>query len=390
LIPLLILCSIFVGVGKTEITPPVGTPSAGFSKRMGAPMQSVHDPLFATALCISTDKKRVILCSVDHLGFPYSLCQKIKAELDKEIEDIEIYIGGTHTHSGGGAYLDIPVVGDLIAGRYDKKITDFYIKQTAKAILQSTQNLQKAKVGIGYGFSEPITFCRKKSQTPLYDIALIKITTPDDYPIAAIFNFAAHPSILKPDNLAFSADFVGYTRSYLQEVLQVEALYFNGAQAEVKASLFSKDRFESCALFGHSLAKSIETIWHQTKTEDLLEIETKKYTYTFYPTPYLFGRLSCPLFDLYQSELNLILFNKQDAFLTIPGELSSTYDKYLKEFALSQGLRNLSILGLTNDAHGYIITPEAWDEHTFEASTSFGGKFYGKKLISRITDLISN
>jgi hypothetical protein len=384
--------SIYVGLGKTDITPPIGTPSAGFLARRGASMQTIHDPLFASALCISTQNKKIILCSVDHLGFPYSFYQEILAKVQKVtlLEEIEIYIGSTHTHSGGGAYLDIPIIGYLLSGKYNKKIHDFYINQTVDAIIQSTQNLQKAKIGIGYGVADSIIRCRKKSMIPLYDIALIKITNPEDLPIAAVFNFAVHPSILKPENLAFSADFVGCTRGYLRDLLKVESLYFNGAQAEIKALLLGKNGFESCDFFGYSLAKSIEKIWDQTDVAEFLEIETQKYIYTFYPTPYVFEHLPIPLFELYESEINLILFNKQDAFITIPGELSYTYDKYLKEFGKINGFRQVSILGLTNDAHGYILSPESWDSDSYESSVCFGGKFYGEKLMKKATSLLQS
>jgi hypothetical protein len=71
------------------------------------------------------------------------------------------------------------------------------------------------------------------------------------------------------------------------------------------------------------------------------------------------------------------------AFITIPGELSSTYDQYLKETGKDLGYTHVSILGLTNDAHGYMITPEAWDEQTYEASICFGGKFYGERIANQ-------
>jgi hypothetical protein len=72
-------------------------------------------------------------------------------------------------------------------------------------------------------------------------------------------------------------------------------------------------------------------------------------------------------------------FNQKHVFVAIPGELSTVYKQ-----ELSQGHQHLSILGLVNDAHGYILRPEAWDAKTMESGLSFGGQFYGQDLISNI------
>lgn len=57
-IPVVVSASITVGVGKRDITPPVGTPSAGYIKRNGEGMQGVHDPLLAIALFIDNGEKK--------------------------------------------------------------------------------------------------------------------------------------------------------------------------------------------------------------------------------------------------------------------------------------------------------------------------------------------
>lgn len=66
-----------VGIGKAEITPPIGTPSAGYTSRKGAGMKGVHDPLLAIALFIDNGEKKIVLCSVDHLGFTFDMCQEV-------------------------------------------------------------------------------------------------------------------------------------------------------------------------------------------------------------------------------------------------------------------------------------------------------------------------
>jgi len=42
--PTLSQASIKVGTGKADITPPIGTPSAGYTDRKGEGMEGIHDP----------------------------------------------------------------------------------------------------------------------------------------------------------------------------------------------------------------------------------------------------------------------------------------------------------------------------------------------------------
>ena len=80
-IPTIIFASINVGVGEADITPTMGTPSAGYTERKGEGMQGAHDPLLAIALFIDNGEKQVVLCSVDHLGFTYEMVQEITQKI---------------------------------------------------------------------------------------------------------------------------------------------------------------------------------------------------------------------------------------------------------------------------------------------------------------------
>lgn len=384
-----------VGIGTAEITPPIGTPSAGYPERKGAGVEDVHDPLMAIALFIDTGDKKIALCSVDHLGFTYDMVQTITKKVQSlyGLETCEVYIGSSHTHSGGGSYLNIPVLGEQLAGVYNPKITEFYIEQTYKAIFQAVRHKVPANIGIGYGHAEGLSCYRAKwpeQVAPLTDLMLIKVTRTDGSPFAALFNFPVHPTILTSENRQFSADFVGYARQKISSCLGVKSLYFNGAQGDINPVIHqAEDRYASCAYLGNALAEQVLSLWNTTQTSDQIEIKTLKETYSFKPKTTPFGLL-LPVED-YSTELNLLVLGQSSskhAFVTIPGELSCIYDAHLKKRAHQLGYTHLSILGLTNDAHGYIITPEAWRYPTKEAALSFGGEDYGEEIEKKVYKLL--
>ena len=395
-IPIISNAALSVGIGKADITPPTGTPSAGYMERKGEGMQGVHDPLLALALFVDNGERKIILCSVDHLGFTYEMVQEIIQQVHRkpELAQAEIYIASSHTHSGGGAYLNIPVLGQGLAGAYSSDVTKFYIEKTVDAIVQASQNPTAAKMGIGYGKAGDLSKYRGSWPTgvsPLSDVAVIKVTNLDDAPLAALFNFPVHPTVLKSQNRFFSSDFVGYARDQLQSLIgsNVQPIYFNGAQGDIIPVIFNEeDRFNSCEHLAQSLAETVQKIWNKTQTKDSLDIQTQQESYTFKPQATPFG-LALPV-DNYKSEMNVIVLNQLHAFITIPGELSSIYDQRLKEIGTKLGYAHVSIFGLTNDAHGYIILPESWKHKTFESGFSFGGETYGELIKNRAEALLKS
>jgi hypothetical protein len=396
IVPALSYASLSIGVGKVDITPAVGTPSAGYTNRKGEGMKGVHDPLFAISLFIDNGERQIALCSVDHLGFTYEMVQEITDEvhLEEGLEQCEVYIGSSHTHSGGGAYLNIPILGESLAGIYSEELMRSYVKGAAEAITLSGKNKEPGKIGIGYGKAKELSEYRgvfPVGVRPLSKVSVIKATKLDGTPIAVLFNYPLHPTVLNGDNRLFSADFVGYARDQITALIGsgVQPVYFNGAQAEIIPLIFNEeDRFDSSKQLGKSLAKTVEEIWKEIDASEVLDIKTEKESYSFKPQATPFG-LILPV-DCYQTEMNLIVLNKTHAFITIPGELSTLYDRQIQKIGKDIGYKYVSILGLTNDAHGYILLPESWSHKTYESGLSFGGESYGKEIEKRAEALLKS
>jgi len=65
------------------------------------------------------------------------------------------------------------------------------------------------------------------------------------------------------------------------------------------------------------------------------------------------------------------------------------YDQQFKNLGKELGFLKVSIFGLTNDAHGYIITPDAWRHKTYESALSFGGELYGEEVTESVRALFA-
>lgn len=404
LIPTMSFANLQVGVGQSDITPPLGTPSAGCFEREGG-MKGIHDPLLAIAMVIDNGEKMVAFCSVDHMGFLHEMMEEVKCQVHrhKKLAKCEIFIGSSHTHSGGGGYLNLGCLGELVAGPYDANLVKICVDGTAKAIIQACENLQPAKIGIGYdgqvkGFTTYAGVYPKELDPPT-DLVVIKATKLDGSPLAVFFNYSLYPDVLvyssdefptDPNTMmVFSADVVGYARNSIKSLIgsDVTPIFFNGAKGELLTKIFfPNDRFKSCAIIGKGLAATVFKLWNTIQVKEKIEISTFQHSYTFEPKPTPSGFV-LPI-EKISTELNLILFDQINAFITIPGELSCSLDPVWKDKAKKLGFKQLSILDIVNDAHGYIYSQQSWKLAPEEVEFSWGGEMYGQIVENKIFHLL--
>ncbi|MBI3694989.1 MAG: neutral/alkaline non-lysosomal ceramidase N-terminal domain-containing protein, partial [Acidobacteria bacterium] len=321
--------AIEAGVGKADLTPPIGTPLAGYGARVGGPSTGVHDPLEARAVVLSNGVEKIALVAVDHLGFDHAMVERVRAAAEKSgIARDHIFVMSSHTHAGGGAYLEIF---PELAGKFDRKIQEFYEQRAADAIVVAARALRPAKIAIGAGAVAGLS--RFRSSWPPGggpidpEVGVIRIDdAATNQPFVVLMNFAAHPTVLGAKNFQFSADYVGYARQAVERFLggAVMALFANGAQGTVAPRPFrGADEFARAENMGLILAAEVFKVVQMIEPKDSVEIQLARTPLTLKPQmPASFppGRT---LGDTYSSEVSALVFDRRFAFVTIPGELSS-------------------------------------------------------------------
>ena len=387
---------IMAGIGKSDITPPIGTPLAGYGARMGKPSTGVHDATEARALVIDNGTERIAFVSVDHLGYDHAMVERVRAiaAAEARIEPSRIFVMSSHTHSGGGAYLEpFPV----LAGKYDPKVRAFYEERAAQSIVTAAKDLKPARIGLGAGTAAGIS--RFRSTWPPNgpidpEVGLIRVDSVETgKPLAVLFNFAAHPTVLGAKNFEFSADFVGYARRALEQMVGggVLAIFANGAQGTVGPQPFQgKDEWARAENLGNILAAEAFKILLMTKPEEAVEINVVRTPLTLKPQapPGAPSGAALPLPSNYETEMSAVSFNRRVAFVTIPGELSSILNTQVKERGKLLGFEKTFVLGLTNDAVGYIITEDEYRHRTYESTISLFGPAFGSFVANEAFQLL--
>jgi hypothetical protein len=199
-------------------------------------------------------------------------------------------------------------------------------------------------------------------------------------PMAVLMNFAAHPTVLGAKNFEFSADFVGYARRAVETMLggEVMAIFANGAQGTIAPHAFLGDtEWERAENVGTILAAEVLKVSLMIKAQETVEIKIARTTFDIKPQPPPGFPAGVPFPPAYTTEVSAISFDNRVAFVTIPGELSSILNRQVKERGRMLGFEKTFLLGLTNDALGYIITEDEYRHKTYESTISLFGPNFG-------------
>jgi neutral/alkaline ceramidase-like enzyme len=389
---------LMAGVAKSDITPALGTPLAGYGARMARPSTGVHDPTEARALVIDNGTEKIALVSVDHLGFDHGMVDRIRgiACEPTHILPDHIFVMSSHTHSGGGAFMEmLPPLANALAGKFDAKTRAFYEQRTAEAIIAADKNLKPARIAIGAGEARGIS--RFRSSWPPNgpvdpEVGVIRIdSAATGKPMALLVNFAAHPTVLGAENMTFSADFVGYARNALEKMIggDVMAIFANGAQGTIAPRAFQgDDGWQRAENVGTILAAEAYKVMLMNKPQDTVEIKLVRtpLTLKIVPTSVFPPSMTYP--PSYESEINAISFDNRVAFVAIPGELGSILNFQVKDRGKLLGFEKTFLLGLTNDALGYIITEDEYRHKTYESTISLFGPTFGSTIANEAFQLL--
>ena len=256
-----------VGFAKRDITPSKPVPMWGYGARHNALSQGVLDPLYAKALVIDVGTAKLALVGLD-LGrslTPTSM-QTIRDAV-KNASDVEfLMISGSHTHHGPVIELkDEPGKGK---GTYDDAVA--YVKDLDRniinAINEAAGNVQDARLGWGSAMvnmnRNRHSMIEPKPVDP--ELSVVRFDDLSGKPVAILVNFAAHPTMLPPQDLRFSADYPGQMMNAVEQALQTNCFFMQGAAGDL--SVRTTEETRGIEAFGKALAEEVLSIARNIET----------------------------------------------------------------------------------------------------------------------------
>ena len=208
------------GAAKVDMTPDVkanAIPLGGYAARKAARATGVHDPVYARALALSDGKTTAVVVSLDLCFAPASIkaevVKRLKANGNGIVDAAHLFLAATHTHTApdplamhtGNTFTHLK--GWTV---FDQKLLDFTADKIAQAIMQAGKDMVPVRIGIAT--QNAIGANRNRRNDPTVDPAFttLKVTRiADGKTLAAVVNFAAHPTLYDDKMMEISADWPG-------------------------------------------------------------------------------------------------------------------------------------------------------------------------------------
>jgi hypothetical protein len=238
------------GYGRTDITPSLAVPHAGWGAQTHLLADGVHRPLYVTVLLLhqadDAPRVRTALVEFDLVGLhglETDVQEAVAAEVGIEPHDVRVTV--THNHAN-------PVMWDnWIGGRREhvREYREGLATAAAGAARAARLALQPVRAAAGTGHC---TIGRNRRQTVEEpdgsrrvivgrdddgptdpEVAVLRLDRLDGSPFACVFGYTCHPTTLGPDNRLHSPDYPGVAKAVVEHATGAPALFLQGAAGDV-------------------------------------------------------------------------------------------------------------------------------------------------------------
>jgi neutral ceramidase len=267
------------GITRRIITPPIGIYQIGYGDRTKGNI-GAHDALTATALVLDDGATRLAIVALDMLTINEFIVDRVRALLPLT----EVLLCCSHTHSGPIAFADKK------SSHKNQAYINSLVDNIVAAVKEATTNAVPARLEYSSGEADIAINRREKMPDGRMEIGrnpdgvvdrsiqIISVLTTNDSRLATVVNFACHGTVLGPDNLLISADWIGAMRAKVESELGGKALFLQGATANLNPDMFWEDAraFEKVAEQGIRVAQSVVAAIKKTETFNALPLQVER------------------------------------------------------------------------------------------------------------------
>jgi hypothetical protein len=396
------------GAGRAVLALPPGTPLGGYGS-LGRrlllpdvlnrhphafwlkPSVGQRDPLAARALVLERDGRRVTWLAIDLVAVDQAFTHAIATRLGGEAGTL--IVSASHTHSGPGGYVESAVAGFLTMDRLEPMVREALVAASVAAVRQAEAARAPAQVGVAT-VDGPAVIVSRLGKPLDHELVVVALRRPDGTPVAVLWNFGIHATMLGASNLHVSADVIGAASQVVEKTLGAPALFVAGALGDVSPA---RHGAASLAEVGGELAGAVLEGWGAAAPLARPTLVIRTTTVTL-PAPYLslrncLGRwvpraLAMPLGDMFPREATLTAVALGDvAWVVVPGELQTALGRRVKR-AGRELFGEAFVAGVSNDYLGYLVTEADYDRPTYITCASVYGPAAGERLTQRAVDLL--
>lgn len=281
-----------IGYARLDVTPPLGTPVAGYFRNRIA--EGVLDPLELVALAANDGVNTILIITADFLGikdkWDTEIRNLISERTDVPVEHIYIHCLHQHTSVRIGYDPNASSYADL----HDSAYYDILYRKFVDVSQMAIQDLSEAEMSIAQQkTAEDISFVRRyrlkdgsvrtNPSRKIVDqlegfageadntVRLVKFTRPGAKDIALV-NFSTHPDVISGSK--FSADWPGFVRRMTEaDIPNVQCIVVNGAQGDTNhRDMFAENGprsgYEHSKFMGRTITDVVVDIWNKTEKKN--------------------------------------------------------------------------------------------------------------------------
>ena len=231
---------------RVDITPQGSTWLSGYGPRQS---DGVLHRIYHRVLALDAGGTQLFVISSDLCLFSPGFYDSVTGELQKAtgINPKQVLWSVTHTHAA--PEIGPPDMYKALLGRsdheWDREYASFATRLLIDAVAKARDTLEPARIVFGTGTAVANINRRAKDvdgsvsiglnpEGPVdRQINLIRVTRPDNSPIALVANYAMHGTVMSGQNLKISGDGPGVVTDYLEEKVGGVVLYINGAAGNI-------------------------------------------------------------------------------------------------------------------------------------------------------------
>ncbi|HPQ68460.1 MAG TPA: neutral/alkaline non-lysosomal ceramidase N-terminal domain-containing protein [bacterium] len=389
-----------IGFATVDLTPdPTASPGQlhGYGARENAPATGVLDPLHARAMVVRDRAGHLVgLVAVDLLMVTADVRDVAVSRLRPlGINDHNLLLTATHTHSGYSNY-DRRSLLEHYFGDYDKQRFDATVAGIVRAVEQAYADLQPARLLVA---QTKLPGLNRNRREPAYDMdngrwtddapqpdafptdetmTVLRVTDPAGGPRGALVHYTAHPTILSPANLSYSAEWPGAMCAALQE-RHGATMLLNGALGDVASPRQHwgdpADEQKRMNDYGRAVAQRADALLDRAQAMRVSVVGG--FSARRIPPPILLrfyygARMFGPLRKAFLLSESVVLqtIRLGDLVLfAVPGEPTAAVGEQIK--SLCPAGSTCLVVAPANDYIGYLVTADEYAAGSYHADSCF-------------------
>ena len=268
---------VLLGLAEVDITPPFNVQTIGFNRKDNLSKGILHRLFVQVSVWCSTEGM-CCLAAIDHIGFSCEEANLLRDEIGNKlgISRDKVMLCFSHTHAAPNISVE-------------PKYFHFLREQVLSAVSESQKNI--APIKAVWGMTEADIGVNRRDTHGVLDrrVGILKIVDANtEHVRLLLLRVTAHANVLLRDNYLISSDYIGVTRSLLEEKYGCKVMITQGGSGNVKPKY--NGSLEALDKMSFEIRDAVETCIENLKPERIETLCMFSQTESFFTDVPTLGR----------------------------------------------------------------------------------------------------